>query len=58
MLDSMTSPAGEWCMGAPDGFPGRGAGSFCRLGKARETGASARGAQLPLHAREIVESSI
>jgi hypothetical protein len=61
MVDSARSPAVEWWLGAPDGFPGRSAGSYHRLGKAREAGASeasARGGQTPLHAREIAESTI
>jgi hypothetical protein len=48
-------------MGVPDGFPGRSAGSCHRLVKAREAGAraaSGRGSQTPLHAHEIVESTI
>ena len=48
-------------MGVPDGFPGRNAGSYHRLGEAREAGASdasARGVQMSLHAPEIVESTI
>jgi hypothetical protein len=61
MVDSTGSPAVEWWLGVPDDFPGCSAGSYHRLGKAREGGASeasARGVQMPLHAREIVESTI
>jgi hypothetical protein len=55
MVDSTGSPAVEWWLGVPDDFPGCSAGSYHRLGKAREV---ARGVQMPLHAREIVESTI
>jgi hypothetical protein len=61
MSDSTTSSAVEWWMGVPGGVPSRSAGSYHRLGKARNiaaSGASGRGVQTPLHAREIVESII
>jgi hypothetical protein len=60
MVGSTESPAVEWWLGVPDGFPGRRAGPE-GLFKARGAGASdasGRTVQMPLHVRKIVEPAI